>query len=68
MTWVENFCGLALTAGSFWLWDTDMGKPGWTMCMCLHVCMCQVATRAPTTALITLEPRVPPGSSQTRTF
>ena len=48
MTWVENFCGLALIAGSFWLWETEMGKPGWTVCMCLCMCVCLGATRAPT--------------------
>lgn len=39
MTRVENFCGLALTAGSFWLWETEMGKPGWTVCVSF-VCAC----------------------------
>lgn len=50
MTRVENFCGLAQTAGSFWLWETEMGKPGWTVCVSLRVCVCPGATRAPTGA------------------
>ena len=43
MTRVENFCGLALTAGSFWLWERERGKPGWTVCVCACVCVCALA-------------------------
>ena len=63
---VENVCGLALKQEASGL-GRQMGKPGWTVCVSLHVCVCPGTTRAPIGA-ITLQSRVPPGSSQTRTF